>query len=88
MKHLHGEMTTENKISQERSNRLQNNEEPNQTCNKSKNQKPSKQPKQNIEIISVISFIEQTMKTLLKSFGEQLKLKVDTSFIQRRTLFT
>ena len=36
---------------------------------------------QNIEIISVISFIEQTMQTL-NSFGEQLKLQLDTNLSQ------
>ena len=33
---------------------------------------------QNVEIISVISFIEQTILTL-KSFGEQLKIQLDTN---------
>ena len=36
---------------------------------------------QNVEIISVISFIEQTMQTL-KSFGEQLKIQLDTNLTQ------
>ena len=36
---------------------------------------------QNVEIISVISFIEQTMQTL-KNFGEQLKIQLDTNFTQ------
>ena len=36
---------------------------------------------QNMEIINMISYIEQTMKTL-KSFGEQLKLQLDTNLIQ------
>ena len=36
---------------------------------------------QNVEIISVISFIEQTMQTL-KSFREQLKIQLDTNLIQ------
>ena len=35
----------------------------------------------NVEIISVISFIEETMKTL-KGFGEQLKIQVDFSLTQ------
>ena len=35
----------------------------------------------NIEIISMISNIEQTMKTL-KNFGEQLKIQLDTNLIQ------
>ena len=34
---------------------------------------------QNVEIISVISFIEQTMQPL-KSFGEQLKIEPGTNF--------
>ena len=34
--------------------------------------------KQNLEIISFISFIEQTMQTL-KNFGEQLKIQLDTN---------
>ena len=37
---------------------------------------------QNVEIISVISFIEQSMKTL-KSFGEQLKIQLDTNLTQQ-----
>ena len=36
---------------------------------------------QNVEIISVINFIEQTMQTL-KSFGEQLKIQLDTNLTQ------
>ena len=36
---------------------------------------------QNAEIISVIRFIEQTMQTL-KSFGEQLKIQLDTNLTQ------
>ena len=36
---------------------------------------------QNIEIINMISFIEQTMKTL-KNFGEQLKIQLDANLIQ------
>ena len=36
---------------------------------------------QNVEIISVISFIEQTMQTR-KSFGEQLKIQLDTNLTQ------
>ena len=35
----------------------------------------------NIEIINMISYIEQTMKTL-KNFGEQLKIQLDTNLIQ------
>ena len=38
-------------------------------------------PEQNVEIISVVSFIEQTMQTL-KSFGERLKIQLDTSLTQ------
>ena len=34
---------------------------------------------QNVEIISVISFIEKTMQPL-KSFGEQLKIEPGTNF--------
>ena len=34
----------------------------------------------NIEIINMISYIEQTMKTL-KNFGEQLKIQLDTNLI-------
>ena len=36
---------------------------------------------QNMEIINMISYIEQTMKTL-KNFGEQLKIQLDTNLIQ------
>ena len=36
---------------------------------------------QNVEIISVISFIEQAMQTL-KSFGEQLMMQLDTNLTQ------
>ena len=36
---------------------------------------------QSIEIINMISFIEQTMKTL-KNFGEQLKIQLDANLIQ------
>ena len=36
---------------------------------------------QNIEIINMISYIEQTMKTL-KNFGEQLKIQLDINLIQ------
>ena len=36
---------------------------------------------QNVEIISVISFIEKTMQTL-KSFAEQLKIQLDTNLTQ------
>ena len=36
---------------------------------------------QNIEIINMISFIEQIMKTL-KNFGEQLKIQLDANLIQ------
>ena len=35
---------------------------------------------QNMEIINIIRYIEQTMKTL-KNFGEQLKIHLDTKFI-------
>ena len=35
---------------------------------------------QNMEIINIIRYIEQTMKTL-KNFGEQLKIHLDTNFI-------
>ena len=35
----------------------------------------------NVEIISVISFIEKTMKTL-KGFGEQLKIQLNSNLIQ------
>ena len=36
---------------------------------------------QNIAIISIISFIEQNMQTR-KSFGEQLKIQLDTNLTQ------
>ena len=36
---------------------------------------------QNMEVINMISYIEQTMKTL-KNFGEQLKIQLDTNLIQ------
>ena len=36
---------------------------------------------QNMEIINMVSFIEQTMTTL-KNFGEQLKIQLDTNLIQ------
>ena len=36
---------------------------------------------QNVEIISVIGFIEQAMQTL-KSFGEQLKMQLDTNLTE------
>ena len=39
-------------------------------------------PEQNVEIISVVCFIEQTMQTLCKSFGEQLKIQLDTNLTQ------
>ena len=35
---------------------------------------------QNMEIINMKSYIEQTMKTL-KNFGEQLKIQLDTNLI-------
>ena len=37
--------------------------------------------KKNVEIISVISFIEETMKTL-KGFGEQLKIQLNSNLTQ------
>ena len=37
--------------------------------------------RQNMEIINIIRYIEQTMKTL-KNFGEQLKIHLDTNLIQ------
>ena len=37
--------------------------------------------KKNVKIISVISFIEETMKTLNR-FGEQLKIRLDSNLIQ------
>ena len=36
---------------------------------------------QNMEIINMISYMEQTMKAL-KNFGEQLKIQLDTNLIQ------
>ena len=36
---------------------------------------------QNMEITNMISYMEQTMKTL-KNFGEQLKIQLDTNLIQ------
>ena len=36
---------------------------------------------QNMEVINMISYIEQTMKTI-KNFGEQLKIQLDTNLIQ------
>ena len=36
---------------------------------------------QNMEIINMISCIQQTMKTL-KNFGEELKIQLDTNLIQ------
>ena len=36
---------------------------------------------QNVKIISVLSFIGQSMKTL-KRFGEQLKIQLDTNMTQ------
>ena len=69
----------------------------NETNNNSSFKEPKQQPthsinaemasnnnggqQQNMEIINMISYIEQTMKTL-KSFGEQLKLQLDTNLIQ------
>ena len=37
-----------------------------------------RRPSKNVEIISVINFIEETMKKINR-FGEQLKIKVDSN---------
>ena len=55
--------------------------EPNQQPAHSKLQQQHR-PMQNIEIIDVISYTEQTMTTL-KDFGEQLKTQLKTNLIQQ-----
>ena len=76
---------------------LKGNSNINETNNNSLFKEPKQQPthsknaemasnnnggqQQNMEIINMISYIEQTMKTL-KNFGEQLKIQLDTNLIQ------
>ena len=59
--------------------------EPKQQLTHSKNaevaSKNNAGQQQNMEITNMISYIEQTMKTL-KNFGEQLKIQLDTNLIQ------
>ena len=43
------------------------------------------QQHQNMEIINMIKYIEQTMKTF-KNFRKQLKIQVDTDLIQQGML--
>ena len=76
---------------------LKGNSNINETNNNSLFKEPKQQPthsknaemasnnnggqQQNMEIINMISYIEQTTKTL-KNFGEQLKIQLDTNLIQ------
>ena len=76
---------------------LKGNSNINETNNNSLFKEPKQQPthsknaemasnnnggqQQNMEIINMISYIDQTMKTL-KNFGEQLKIQLDTNLIQ------
>ena len=53
----------------------------NSNINEANNNSLFKEPKQHMEIINMISYIDQTMKTL-KNFGEQLKIQLDTNLIQ------
>ena len=53
----------------------------NSNINETNNNSLFKEPKQHMEIINMISYIDQTMKTL-KNFGEQLKIQLDTNLIQ------
>ena len=78
------EIETENKFHQERTNHLQTNHQTSQTNNGQKTFQTTSIidgcQQQNREIIIVISFIEQTMKTL-KSIRE----KLDTNLTQQGT---
>ena len=63
---------------------MQTNHETNQPNNKNNGQKTSiidGGQQQNIEIISAVGFIEQTMQTR-KSFGGQLEIQLDTDLTQ------